>query len=148
VGGAYISKSLLFATCGRMVKLIYGSLSLFPSENWTECQAAVDNILRGFFPTSTKGNFASVNPRFMLLMKDMAYHEHHNVVKARGRRKFKGFNREKHKHKEWESASIRYHYGSRSRPNDQDNVKETLEALGNCDFNGEYIEIYSISLLG
>jgi len=40
------------------------------------------------------------------------------------------------------------HYGSSSRYNEQDSVKETLHDLGNGNFNGEYVEIYLMSLLG
>ena len=82
----------------------------------------------------------------MLPMKGMASCELHKAVKGRGRGKFKGFKHEKPKHKEQENAPIGNLYVSSSRYNDHHSVKETLQDLENGNFDGEYIEIYQMSL--
>ncbi|XP_038978230.1 LOB domain-containing protein 41-like [Phoenix dactylifera] len=42
-----IFRSLLYEACGRIVNPIYGSVGLLWSGNWSLCQAAVENVLRG-----------------------------------------------------------------------------------------------------
>jgi len=143
-----IFKSLLSDACGRMVNPIYGSLGLLLSGNWTECQAAVDSILRGSLPASMKGNFVSPIPNIMLQMEGMADLAQHKAMKCRGRGRFNGFSRAKPKRKERENAVICNHYGSSRRSNDQNSVKETLQDLVNGQINGDYVQRYSTFLLG
>eukprot|EP00253_Pinus_taeda_P017960 PITA_17960 len=141
-----IFKSLLYDACGRMVNPIYGSLGLLLSGNWTECQAAVDSILRGSLPASTRGNFVSPTPSIMLQMEGMAGLAQHKAMKCRGRGRFKGFSGAKPKRKERENVTICNHYRSNGKFDDRDSVKDTLQNFGNGKFNGEDVEAYSTFL--
>ncbi|KAK4780896.1 hypothetical protein SAY87_017002 [Trapa incisa] len=42
-----IFRSLLYEACGRIVNPIYGSVGLLWSGNWSQCQSAVDSVLKG-----------------------------------------------------------------------------------------------------
>ncbi|CAM8882109.1 unnamed protein product [Rhodiola kirilowii] len=44
---AEIFKSLLYEACGRIVDPIYGAVGLLWSNNWQQCEAAVDAVLSG-----------------------------------------------------------------------------------------------------
>ncbi|CAI9756070.1 unnamed protein product [Fraxinus pennsylvanica] len=42
-----IFRSLLYEACGRIINPIYGSVGLMWSGNWQQCQAAVEEVLKG-----------------------------------------------------------------------------------------------------
>ncbi|KAL4363499.1 hypothetical protein GQ457_04G006480 [Hibiscus cannabinus] len=48
-----IFRSLLYEACGRVVNPVYGSIGMLWSGNWTECQAAVEAVLKGSTITQT-----------------------------------------------------------------------------------------------
>ncbi|KAK4785445.1 hypothetical protein SAY86_002134 [Trapa natans] len=42
-----IFRSLLYEACGRVINPVYGAVGLLWSGNWSQCQDAVDSILKG-----------------------------------------------------------------------------------------------------
>lgn len=136
-----IFRSLLYEACGRIVNPIYGSLGLFCSGNWAECQAGVERILRGTFGAVTQRDTAS----HILPIEAMASGLH----RTRGRGRLKGLSNSKHKGKEGEIAAISNHMDSSSKSDDSGHgLTNEFQKVDNGQVYENYGKKYSKFLRG
>lgn len=136
-----IFRSLLYEACGRMVNPIYGSLGLFCSGKWAECQAGVESILRGTFGAVTQGDTA---PSHILPTEAMPSALH----RTRGRGRLKGLSKSKHKVKEGELAAISNHMDSSTKSDDSAALTNAFGTVDNGKLHENYGEKYSMFLRG